>query len=59
MATTSFTKNFKLKKSDSDNFVNVLTSKVKPVLDPHFQTKIVDDVEYKKVAKVFRQWNGG
>ena len=55
MATTSFTKNFKLKKRDSDNFVNVLTSKVKSVLDPHFETKMVDDVEYKKVVKAFRQ----
>lgn len=55
MATTSFTKNFKLKKRDSNNFVIGMTSKVKPILNPNFQTKMVDDVEYKKVVKAFRQ----
>lgn len=55
MATTSFMKNFKLKKCDSNNFVMGMTSKVKPVLDPHFQTKMIDDVEYKKVVKAFRK----
>ena len=55
MATTSFTKNFKLKKCDSNSFVIGMTSKVKSVLDPHFETKMVDDVEYKKVVKAFRQ----
>lgn len=55
MATTSFIKNFKLKKCDSDNFVNVLTSKVKPVLDPHFKSKAVDNAEYKKVVEAFKR----
>lgn len=55
MATTSFTKNFKLKKRDSNNFDIGMTSKVEPILNPHFQTKMVDDVEYKKVVKTFRQ----
>lgn len=55
MATTSFMENFKLKKSDSNNFVIGMTSKVEPILNPHFQTKMVDDVEYKKVVKAFRQ----
>lgn len=55
MATTSFMKNFKLKKSDSNNFVIGMTSKARPIFNPHFQTKMVDDVEYKKVVKVFRQ----
>lgn len=55
MATTSFMKNFKLKKCDSNSFVIGMTSKAESILDHHFQTKMVDDVEYKKVVKVFRQ----
>lgn len=55
MATTSFTKNFKLKKCDSNSFVIGMTSKVESILDYHFQTKMIDDVEYKKVVKAFRQ----
>ncbi|NUF99148.1 hypothetical protein GYW21_10380 [Lactobacillus mellis] len=55
MATTSFTKNFKLKKRYSDNFVNVLTSKAKPILDPNFKSKAVDNAEYKKVVEAFKR----
>lgn len=55
MATLSFMRNFKLKKSDSNNFIIGMDAKVKPILNPHFKTKMVDDVEYKKVVEAFRQ----
>lgn len=55
MATTSFTKNFKLKKRDSNNFVIGMTSKVEPILDPNFKTKAVDNAEYKKVVEAFKR----
>ena len=53
MATTSFTKNFRLQNRYSDNFVEGLASNVKPVLESNFKSKTVDNTEYMKVVSAF------
>lgn len=55
MATTSFTKNFKLQNRYADNFIKGLTSNVKPVLESNFKSKTVDNTEYKKVVSAFER----
>lgn len=53
MATTSFTKNFRLQNRYADNFIKSLTANKKPILESNFQSKVVNDIEYKKVVKAF------
>lgn len=53
MATTSFTHNFKLQNRYADNFIKSLTDNTKPILESNFQSKVVNDIEYKKVISAF------
>lgn len=53
MATTSFTHNFKLQNRYADAFAEGLTADNKPILDFNFQSKVVNDIEYKKVVSAF------
>lgn len=53
MATTSFTHNFKLQNCYADNFIKSLTANTKSILESNFQSKVVDDIEYKKVISAF------
>ncbi len=53
MATTSFTHNFKLQNRYADNFIKGLTANTKPILESNFQSKVANDIEYKKVVSAF------
>lgn len=53
MATASFTHNFKLQNRYADNFIKGLTGNTKPILESNFQSKVVNDIEYKKVISAF------
>lgn len=54
MATASFTHNFKLQNRYADNFIKSFTANTKPILKPNFQSKVVNDIEYKKVISAFQ-----
>ena len=54
MATASFTHNFKLQNRYADNFIKGLTGNTKPILESNFQSKVVNDIEYKKVIRAFQ-----
>jgi len=51
MATTSFQKDFKLGKKQSDKFYEVMTKKVKPALDPDFESKYKSVSEYRDTLR--------
>ena len=53
MDTTSFTHNLKLQNRYADNFIKGLTANTKPILGSNFQSKVVNDIEYKKVVSAF------
>lgn len=55
MATASFTHNFKLQNRYADNFIKGLTGNTKPILESNFQSKVVNDIEYKKVVSTFKK----
>lgn len=57
MATASFTHNFKLQNRYADNFIKGLTGNTKPILESNFQSKVVNDIEYKKIVSAFKKYN--
>lgn len=50
MVTTSFTNNFKLRNRYADNFIKGLTDNMKS----NFKSKVVNDIEYRKVVSAFK-----
>ncbi|WEV51419.1 hypothetical protein OZX69_01470 [Lactobacillus sp. ESL0731] len=48
MAATTFSKNIKISKAESDNFVKLMTEPCEPLLDPSFKSHMINVDDYRK-----------